>query len=100
MPRPKEHTQRRDADRPSLIDKLGHPADDRRRMMVSNLKVGTAVVDITPDRLLPLEGYQPRLADGTLDPLVAGAIVFDDGLTRAAFVSADLCGILPSSVQR
>jgi hypothetical protein len=35
-----------------------------------------------------------------LDPLVAGALVFDDGVTRAALASADLCGILPSSVQR
>lgn len=68
--------------------------------MVNMLRAGTGVVDITPDRMLLLEGYQPRLAEGTLDPLIAGAIVFDDGATRAALVATDLCGILPSSVQR
>jgi neutral ceramidase len=68
----------------------------------TGLKAGLAGVDITPDRPLPLEGYGVRsgLATGTLDPLEARAIVFDDGTCQAAIVTADLCGLEAPSVQR
>jgi len=54
-----------------------------------------ARAEITPDRPLYLEGYGNRTAPatGTLDPLMAGAVVFDDGERRAALLSADLCGV-------
>ncbi len=66
------------------------------------MQAGSAAIDITPDRPLDLEGYGNRShpAIGTLDPLEARAIVFDDGRTSAALVSVDLCGLLLASVQR
>ncbi len=68
----------------------------------TKLRAGVASVVITPDRALPLEGYGNRHspASGTLDPLEARAIVFDDGTTRAAIVTADLCGLERSTVNR
>lgn len=68
----------------------------------TRLRAGTAGVTITPDRPLYLEGYGGRSkpTTGTLDPLEARAIVFDDGERRAAIVSADLCGLDAPSVQR
>ena len=70
--------------------------------MGTSLKAGTASITITPDRLLYLQGYGARThaATGTLDPLEARAIAFDDGSTRAAIVSADLLGLDASSVGR
>ena len=72
------------------------------RGVAGGLRVGTAAVDITPDRPLPLEGYGARTAPatGTLDRLEAGAIVFGDGAARAALVCADLCGLEAPSVAR
>ena len=58
------------------------------------LKAGFARIDITPSFGINIEGYyEPRIADGILDPLLATAIVFDDGERRAALISADLIGI-------
>ena len=58
------------------------------------LRVGLAEVDITPPAGFPMAGYyHERLADGTLDPLRAKAIVFREGGTEAALVGCDLIGI-------
>ncbi len=59
-------------------------------------------MDITPEGLLPLEGYGARggPATGTLDSLEAGALVLDDGQLRAALLCADLCGLEAPSVAR
>lgn len=58
------------------------------------LKVGLAVADITPPVGFPMAGYySERLAEDTLDPLQAKAIVFRDGQTSAALVVCDLIGI-------
>lgn len=55
------------------------------------LRLGTAEVDITPRLGTPLAGYySPRGADGVHDPLLAKAMVLDDGTTRVALVSLDL----------
>jgi neutral ceramidase len=68
----------------------------------SALRAGVAGATITPDRPLYLEGYGGRTgpATGTLDPLEARAIVFEDGGTRAGIVTVDLCGLTATSVQR
>ena len=58
------------------------------------LKAGFARIDITPPFGINIEGYyEPRIADGILDPLLATAIVFDDGERRAALLSVDIVGM-------
>ncbi len=57
------------------------------------LQAGFARIDITPPLGTSLQGYyRVRLADGVLDPLLATAVVFDDGEKRAAVISLDLIG--------
>src|SRR3954451_7919059 len=59
-----------------------------------SLRVGIAEADITPPVGFPIAGYyHERLADGTVDPLKAKAIVFRDTNTAAALVVCDLIGI-------
>lgn len=59
----------------------------------SGLRVGVAEIDITPPVGFPMAGYyHERLAEGSLDPLKAKAIVFRDGDTAAALVVCDLIG--------
>ena len=59
-----------------------------------SLQVGIAVVDITPPVGFPMAGYyHERLAEGSIDPLKAKAIVFKDGQVEAALVVCDLIGI-------
>ncbi|MFO0940033.1 MAG: neutral/alkaline non-lysosomal ceramidase N-terminal domain-containing protein [Pirellulales bacterium] len=58
------------------------------------LLVGMAEQDITPPEGFPMAGYyQKRLAEGTIDPLKAKAIVFRQGKTSCALVVCDLIGI-------
>ena len=60
----------------------------------STLLVGVAETDITPPVGFPMAGYyHERLAEGTIDPLKAKAIVFRDGDTAGALVVCDLIGI-------
>ncbi|MFH1301983.1 MAG: neutral/alkaline non-lysosomal ceramidase N-terminal domain-containing protein [Planctomycetota bacterium] len=60
----------------------------------SGLRVGVAEIDITPPVGFPMAGYyHERLAEGTIDPLKAKAIVFRDGDTAAALVVCDIIGI-------
>ena len=59
-------------------------------------EVGFAVVDITPDRPVPLGGYADRfgkLSTGVHDPVKARAMVIAKGAEKVAIVSADLVGI-------
>ena len=59
-----------------------------------SLRVGIAETDITPPAGFPMAGYyHERLAEGTIDPLKAKAIVFRDDDTAAALVVCDLIGI-------
>src|SRR5579872_4134102 len=59
-----------------------------------SLQVGVAEADITPPVGFPIAGYyHERLADGTIDPLKAKAIVFRDSNAEAALVVCDLIGI-------
>ena len=58
--------------------------------------VGFGVVDLTPDRPVPLGGYAERfgkLSTGVHDPVKARAMVIARGTEKVAIVSADLVGI-------
>lgn len=58
------------------------------------LKIGIAETDITPPVGFPMAGYyHERLAEGTIDPLKAKAIVFRGPKQQAAWVACDLIGI-------
>jgi hypothetical protein len=58
------------------------------------LQVGFAEADITPPMGFPMAGYyHERLADGTIDPLKAKAVVFRGDDVQAALVICDLAGI-------
>src|SRR5690606_32710919 len=58
------------------------------------LSVGVATADITPPLGYGMSGYfHHRGATGTLDPLLAKAIVFKQGDVRAALVVGDVIGI-------
>src|SRR5947207_5013471 len=67
-----------------------HPAEP--------LKAGVAVVDITPPPGYRMAGYyNERRNTGTHDPLLAKAIVFQQGDMRAALLECDLVS-MPAEV--
>jgi hypothetical protein len=58
------------------------------------LRAGVAVVDITPPVPYRMCGYfEERVSTGVKDPLLAKAIVFEQGDTGAAMVFCDLIGV-------
>lgn len=58
------------------------------------ISAGFARVDITPPNGIYITGYyEPRIANGMLDPLFCDAIAFSDGENRAALVVLDVLGI-------
>lgn len=60
----------------------------------SEIRVGVAMVDITPPLGIPMAGYyHERGADGVLDPLRSKALVIESGGERAALVVLDLISI-------
>src|SRR6478672_10883368 len=62
------------------------------------LKAGVAVVDITPPMGYRMAGYyNERRNTGTHDPLLAKAIVLQQGDTKAAVVECDLVN-MPADV--
>ena len=65
------------------------------------LRAGFATTSITPQRPTTLSGFAARagLAEGTLDPLEARALVFDSGTRRVALVALDLIGV-PDGFER
>src|SRR5207248_3405329 len=62
------------------------------------LKAGVAVVDITPPAGYRMAGYySERRNTGTHDPLLAKAVVFQQGAVRAALVECDIVS-MPAEV--
>jgi neutral ceramidase len=59
----------------------------------AELRVGTAVVDITPHEwpLAPRGSFTPRPADSAHDPLNVRCLVLDDGNTSVALAVVDSC---------
>lgn len=63
-------------------------------LRAAELRVGLAEADITPPVGFPMAGYyHERLAEGTIDPLKAHAVVFRGTTEQAAWVVCDLIGI-------
>lgn len=61
---------------------------------MAELKAGFGRVDITPPLGTTLAGYvRTRHAEGVLDPLMATAVVFEEGEKRVAVLSVDLIGM-------
>jgi len=64
----------------------------------TQFQVGLAEIDITPPVGYRMDGYfYERLNTGQRDPLMAKAVVFQQGATRAALVVSDLLG-MPQSM--
>ena len=62
------------------------------------LQAGWSRLSITPDTILPLAGYgarKPKEMEGIADSVFVRSIVFDNGSTRAALLSADLLIVHP-----
>jgi hypothetical protein len=57
------------------------------------IDVGTGISDITPPEGYPKYGYPRNPSTGMKDPLLAKAIVFQQGDTRCALLMCDLLGI-------
>ena len=73
---------------PAKVGQAGSPPHD------NTLQVGVAETDITPPVGFPMAGYyHERLAEGSIDPLKAKAIVFRSANESAALVACDLIGI-------
>jgi neutral ceramidase len=60
----------------------------------NTLSVGTAIINITPEKPIPMSGYGSRTGpfEGIHDSIYARAIVFYDGENKAALISAELIG--------
>jgi neutral ceramidase len=64
------------------------------------LQAGLAEIDITPPIGYRMDGYfTERLSTGVKDPLMAKALVFQQGDTKSALVVADLLGV-PQTLTR
>jgi hypothetical protein len=62
----------------------------------AGIEAGFAVVELAPDRAVPLGGYAARrgqLSEGIHDPVEARALVLREGETSLAIVSLDLAGV-------
>lgn len=87
------------AARKTLLEAMAVPEKVSRGAGV--FQAGVAVVDITPDKPVYLDGYwQERLSTRVHDPLYVKALVLDDGRTRLAFVLADLIAYFYSWVDQ
>ncbi len=80
---------------------LGQATPDGAFPVMSNLRVGTAKVDITPKDVtgLTVVGHT-REVTGVRDPLRAGVLLLDDGTTKAAIVTLDTVGAWEEMVRQ
>ena len=61
------------------------------------MKVGYSRLEITPPLGITINGFwEPRYADGILDPLYATAVAFSDGEKTAVVVSLDILELIQS----
>ncbi|MDD4744969.1 MAG: hypothetical protein PHN53_10240 [Eubacteriales bacterium] len=61
---------------------------------MGSLKAGFSRIDITPPLGIYLSGYyEPRQAEGQLDPLLASALAVSDDNETALLFSVDVIGI-------
>jgi len=68
-------------------------------LSAGEIRLGAAVVKITPPTGTPMAGYYgERLSQGVLDDICARATVLDDGKTKAAMVTCDLIGLPRTTV--
>lgn len=60
----------------------------------NSLSAGTACINITPEKPIPMSGYGSRTEafEGIHDSIYARAIVFSDGEKKAAIISAEIIG--------
>ena len=66
---------------------------------MSVFQTGFARVDITPPLGVYISGYyEPRIADGILDPLLASALAVSDGENMALILSVDVIGFPQSEM--
>jgi neutral ceramidase len=65
-------------------------------VFAQNFRAGVAKVDITPDDSQQLLGYGARKSTGIHDRIYHRVTVLDDGKTRFALVSSDICVVSPS----
>lgn len=68
--------------------------DDSRIALAQRIfKAGAAQVDVTPREPVPMWGYGDRhakLSEGTMDPLMATAVVIEAGKNKVAIVGLDI----------
>ena len=67
------------------------------------LRAGVGTEDVTPPVGTPLGGYGERKGAGSTgvhDPILAKALVLDDGTTRLALITVDLVGVSPDMPKR
>ena len=71
-----------------------------RQVAKPSLQAGLAEMEITPPIGYRMDGYfTERLSTGVKDPLMAKALVFQQGDTKAALVVGDLLGV-PQTLTR
>ena len=72
------------------------PAAESAKVEPGPLQVGIATADITPEGPVWMAGFGARKkpSEGVYGKLEAACVVFDNGVTRVAFVALDLCKIL------
>jgi len=65
------------------------------------LRVGIATADITPEAPVWMSGFSARKepSKGVYRELTATCVVFDNGVTRLAFMALDLCKIMEPQLQ-
>ncbi len=77
-----------------LVALIGSCLTSSVTVTANEIRVGTAMVKITPPQGTPLAGYyHPRGCEGVLDDIYARAVVLDDGQTQVAMVTCDLIGL-------
>ena len=68
---------------------------------MSRLKAGAASADMTPPAGIPMAGgWRPKPSQGIDTPLMAHALVLDDGAMRLAIISLDLIVLLAEDANR